>query len=117
LPTIIEEINKEDKVLNITRSYEGGGVAYFKDRKATPSCATFMIKNSGFANHLNKDIRRMPNRADLFDFVFLLAAVNAGTDDLALLLGFANKVGFFVSPLPVTNIMGRMFCGGNVHLS
>ena len=92
------------------------------------------LKNGGFANHLNKYINRIPilsalgissallyipnipNRLDLFDLVFLLASVNTGTYDLALLLGFANEFGFFVSPMPEVNRVGRMFGGGDVHL-
>jgi hypothetical protein len=84
-----------------------------------------------YADYLNNYINRIPvssrleitnallyipNRLDLFDLVFLLAAVDAGADDLALLLGFSNQAGFFVSPLPVANIVGRMFGGGDVHL-
>jgi len=59
----------------------------------------------------------IPNRLDLFDLVFLLASVNAGTYDLSLLLGFANEFGFFVSPVPEVNRVGRMFGGGDVHLA
>lgn len=61
-------------------------------------------------------IPNIPNRLDLFDLDFLLASVNAGTYDLALLLGFADELGFFVSIKPEVDRVGRMFGGGDVHL-